>query len=84
LFDQHAKLEQDLDILIEKFQIECTDNLHGPEREQLKAILETLVSKNAQEELLKNQETLDLPEVREVIQRKLEEIGVDAEVLSQT
>lgn len=84
MFDQHAKLEQDLDILIEKFQIDCTDNLQDPEREQLKAILETLVSKNAQEELLKNQETLDLPEVRIVIQRKLEEIGVDAEVLSQT
>lgn len=49
LFDQHAKLEMDLELLIEKFQNECDDNLPGKEREQLKAILETLVSQDAQD-----------------------------------
>lgn len=29
LFDQHAKLEMDLELLIEKFQNECDDNLPG-------------------------------------------------------
>ena len=52
------------------------------EAEHLKVILQSLVSKGAQEDLLKTKaEGLDDPEVQELIAAKLHEIGFDAEAL---
>lgn len=45
-------------------------------------ILQSLVSKGAQEEMLKSKaEGLEDPEVQKIINRKLEEIGIDCQAL---
>lgn len=47
--------------------------------------MQSLVSKDAQEELLKNKtEGLEDPEVQEIINRKLKEIGIEPESLKAT
>lgn len=65
LFHQHHKLDVDLSILIEKFERgEMEKRAQDEEREHLRVILNSLVPKGAQEELLKSRaEGLDDPEV---------------------
>lgn len=86
LFEQHGRLEDELTLLIEKYQsLELEQKAKEEEAENLKVILQSLVSKGAQEDLLKTKaEGLDDPEVQELISHKLREIGFDAEALKRT
>jgi hypothetical protein len=88
LLNRYQALDQELAIQLNRWQVlerqfgHCTQD---DKSEHLGAIIEGLVSKGAQDELLKNKNVeMDDPYLEEIIHKKLSEIGTDGETLKKS